>query len=94
MTGYFYILRCAENTLYCGSTKDLILRFEQHKQGFGANFTRKYEPICIAYYEVYPRIDLAFYREKQVQKWSRAKKEALIASKIIDLKELALKKFK
>ena len=79
--------------MYCGSTKYLERRFEDHKNGNGANFTKKYRPICIAYFEVFNRIDSAYFREKQVQNWSRAKKEALINARISDLEKLSLKKF-
>jgi len=41
------------------------------------------------YYEEFSRIDLAFYREKQVQGWSRKKKEALILGLTEELKRLA-----
>ena len=43
----------------------------------------------LIYYEEYPRIDLAFYREKQVQGWSRKKKQALIEGKSSELPELS-----
>ncbi len=76
--GYMYILLCANNTYYTGSTKYLDLRIKQHNNGEGANYTRKHSPVELIYYEEYPRIDHAFYREKQIQGWRRAKKEALI----------------
>lgn len=50
----------------------------EHLAGEGANYTIKRFPIKLVYYEEYNRIDQAFYREKQIQKWSRKKKEALI----------------
>jgi putative endonuclease len=46
------------------------------------------------YYEEYDRIDDAFYREKQVQGWSRRKKIALIEGKPELLTNLAKKVFK
>lgn len=73
-----YILECSNSKYYTGSTKELILRVEQHQRGEGANFTRKHLPVKLVYFEEYHRIDFAFYREKQVQGWSRKKKEALI----------------
>jgi putative endonuclease len=73
-----YILQCADGSYYTGSTKDLERRLAQHRNGEGANFTRKHLPVKLAYYEEYTRIDQAFYREKQVQGWGRAKKKALI----------------
>ena len=76
--GYMYILECSDSTYYTGSTKDLMRRLEQHQSGEGANYTAKRLPVKLLYYEVYDRIDNAFNREKQVQGWSRKKKEALI----------------
>ena len=76
--GYMYILECSNGAFYTGSTKNLMLRLEQHQNGEGANFTKKHLPVDLVYYEEFQRIDEAFYREKQVQGWSRKKKEALI----------------
>lgn len=78
MKGYMYILLCANGSYYTGSTIDLERRLAQHQNGEGANHTKKYLPVTLVYYEEYPRIETAFYREKQVQGWSRKKKEALI----------------
>lgn len=89
MKGYTYILLCANGKYYTGSTKDLERRLAQHQAGEGANFTRKYLPVELVYYEEYDRIDEAFYREKQIQGWSRKKKEALINKEYNKLHELA-----
>lgn len=87
--GYMYILRCADGTYYTGSTTDLELRLLQHQQGEGANYTRKKLPVELVYYEEYERIDEAFAREKQVQRWSQKKKEALMNSDIESVKKLS-----
>jgi len=73
-----YILECSDGSYYTGSTTNLELRLQQHQSGEGANHTKKRLPVTLVYYEKYSRIDEAFYREKQVQGWSRKKKEALI----------------
>ena len=78
MKGYMYILECVDGTYYTGSTIDLDRRLEQHQNGEGANYTHKRLPVKLVYFEEFGRIDDAFYREKQVQGWTRAKKEALI----------------
>src|SRR5436190_8543706 len=78
MKGYMYILLCANGQYYTGSTIDLEKRLAQHQNGEGANFTKKHLPVKLIYTEEFQRIDEAFYREKQVQGWSRRKKEALI----------------
>ena len=90
MTSFMYILRCADGSYYTGSTKNLERRLAQHRNGEGANFTRKHLPVELVYVEEYNRIDEAFYREKQVQGWSRAKKEALIDRQYGKLPELAV----
>jgi putative endonuclease len=87
--GYMYILECSNGSYYTGSTKYLAKRFMQHTRGEGANHTKKYLPVKLVYVEEYNRIDTAFYREKQVQGWSRKKKEALIAGMPGRLRELA-----
>jgi putative endonuclease len=89
MKGYMYILLCSDGSYYTGSTKNLELRLAQHQSGQGANHTRKRLPFKLVYYEVFNRIDEAFYREKQVQGWSRSKKEALIIGAYDRLPELS-----
>ena len=91
--GYMYILECSDGTYYTGSTKYLELRLEQHQSGEGANYTVKRLPVQLLYHEEYDRIDHAFYREKQVQGWSRKKKEALMRGETHLLSELAKKTF-
>lgn len=73
-----YILRCSDGSYYTGSTKYLETRLIQHQTGQGANFTKKRLPVELVYFEEHSRIDIAFHREKQIQGWSRRKKEALI----------------
>ena len=85
-----YILECADGSFYTGSTKDLDLRIKQHQAGEGANYTRKRLPVKLIYYEEFSRIDDAFYREKQVQGWSRKKKQALIDGNSSDLPGLSI----
>ncbi len=87
--GYTYILQCADGSYYTGSTKNIELRLAQHQAGEGAKYTKKKLPVKLVYFEEYQRIDEAFYREKQIQGWSRKKKEALINGKFEKLPELA-----
>lgn len=73
-----YILRSSDDTYYTGSTKHLQKRLIQHQNGEGANYTKKRLPVELVYCEAFPRVAQAFKREKQVQSWSRKKKEALM----------------
>ncbi|MBO4778772.1 MAG: GIY-YIG nuclease family protein [Bacteroidales bacterium] len=89
MKGYMYILLCNDGSYYTGSTNNLELRLQQHFAGEGANHTKKHPPVKLLYYEEFDKIDEAFYREKQVQGWSRKKKEALIHREYEKLPELS-----
>jgi putative endonuclease len=89
MVGYMYILQCRDGSYYVGSTKDLERRIWEHNAGIGAVYTAKRTPVVLKYYEEYLRIDDAFRREKQVQGWSKKKREALINGEHHLLPELA-----
>ncbi|MGO3182224.1 MAG: GIY-YIG nuclease family protein [Aequorivita sp.] len=81
MKGYVYVLKCFNDLYYTGSTNNLEKRLIEHKNGKGANFTKKHLPVKLIYFQEFDRIDDAFQREKQIQGWSRKKKEALIFGK-------------
>ena len=85
-----YILECADGSYYTGSTINLDLRLKQHSNGEGANHTKNKLPVKLVYWKIFQSIDLAFYREKQIQGWSRKKKEVLIAGFNEKLSELSL----
>jgi len=89
MKAFMYILLSNDGSYYTGSTTDLMLRLQQHFAGEGANHAKKHPPVRLLYYEEYSRIDDVFYREKQIQGWSRKKKEALIIGCDEELKKAA-----
>ena len=86
---HMYILECADGSYYTGSTKDLERRLWQHQNGLGARHTAKRLPVKLVYCEFYDRVSDAFYREKQVQGWSRKKKQALMGGDTNELHWLA-----
>jgi putative endonuclease len=86
---HMYILECVDGSYYTGSTTDLERRFEQHQCGEGARHTAKRLPVKLVYCEFFDRVADAFAREKQVQGWTRKKKEALIAGDTNLLHEFA-----
>ena len=90
---WMYILECCDGSYYVGSTKNLKIRMSQHQEGIGSSYTSKRLPVKLVYCEEYDRIDDAFYREKQVQGWRRAKREALINGDSQLLPALAKKVF-
>jgi putative endonuclease len=89
MKGWMYILRCSNGSYYTGSTNNLDFRLAQYQSGEGVNHTKKFAPVELVFFEEFSRIDYAFYREKQIQKWSRAKKEALISGRMEELVRLS-----
>ncbi|NKF32828.1 GIY-YIG nuclease family protein, partial [Pseudomonas sp. BGM005] len=75
-----YIVRCNDGSFYTGSTNgDLRSRVWEHNhdEHFAARFTRRRRPVVLVYAEQFSTVDAAFFREKQIQGWSRAKKIAL-----------------
>jgi putative endonuclease len=76
---YVYILLCSDGSYYTGVTNDLDRRFAEHVSGDDPNcYTFKRRPLVLKYYEYYRVIDDAILREKQIKRWSRAKKQALV----------------
>jgi putative endonuclease len=90
---WMYILECVDGSYYVGSTNDLERRILEHQEGRGARYTTKRLPVKLVYTEEYNFAAEAFEREKQVQNWSRAKREALINGNREALQLLAKKKF-
>ena len=84
-----YILRCANGHFYVGSTTNLGLRLQEHNSGEGGFYTKVHRPVKLVYTEEYDTIHEARLRERQLHKWSKAKKEALINGDIKKLKELS-----
>ena len=90
---WMYILRCSDGSYYVGSTKDLEYRVFEHQEGKGAKYTSQRLPVKLVYSEEYERVADAYAREKQVQNWSRAKREAVINGNQDILPKLAKKNF-
>ena len=88
---FMYILECSDRTLYVGSTWNLDRRLAQHQEGEGAAYTRNRLPVRLLYCEYYARIENAFLREKQVQRWGRAKRLALAHGRVERLNDLSHK---
>ena len=89
-----YILRCADGSYYVGSTRDIVTRLRQHQAGEGAAYTRRRLPVELVFVQSCESIVQAYWFEKKVQNWSRAKREALINGELHLLPELAKKRFK
>ena len=78
---YVYILRCADNTLYTGSTGDLENRINMHNEGIASKYTRSRLPVALKYYEKHNTKSDALRRECEIKKLSRTEKIKLIVTK-------------
>ena len=78
-TFWVYILASRiGGTLYIGVTNDLVRRVYEHRSDAVPGFTKKYQVHRLVYYESYQDVQVAIGREKQVKRWRREKKSALI----------------
>ncbi|EDP71861.1 predicted endonuclease containing a URI domain [Flavobacteriales bacterium ALC-1] len=91
---FVYILKCADNSYYTGITSNLSKRIKEHKIGvYKDSYTSSRRPIELVFFAEFTDINLAIQTEKQIKKWSRVKKEALINGEFEKLPNLAKKKF-
>ena len=90
---YVYILKCSDGTFYTGVTNNLNRRFKEHESALHENsYSARRLPLELVYYtEIYGPLT-AIKKEKQIKKWSQAKKLALIEGRYEDLPNLAKKK--
>jgi putative endonuclease len=78
---YVYILRCADDSLYTGITRDMERRVDEHNNSdrLGARYTRGRRPVRAVYHEIYADRSQAAKRECEVKALTRERKETLIA---------------
>ena len=78
MVYHVYILSSASGVLYTGVTNHLERRVMEHKQELCAGFTERYKVTRLVYFEGFGDVRDAITREKQIKRWRREKKLALI----------------
>ena len=84
-----YILASQRNgTLYVGVTGDVAKRVWEHRSGAVPGFTRQYAVHMLVYVEFHEAMPDAILREKQIKKWRRAWKLALIEEGNPDWRDL------
>ena len=74
-----YLLRCNDGSYYTGHTDDLEFRQAQHQAGALGGYTAKRRPVTLVWSDQFLTRDDAFWVERKLKGWSRAKKEALLA---------------
>jgi putative endonuclease len=87
---YVYILASGRHgTLYIGVTNSLPKRLDQHRNGEGSAFVKKYGVYRLVYVETYDRADEAIAREKQLKRWKRDWKIELIERENLEWRDLS-----
>lgn len=76
---YTYLLRCADDSLYCGWTNRLKERIQAHNAGKGAKYTKSRLPAKLVYYELHGTKEEAMRREFAIKQLTKKEKEALAA---------------
>ena len=75
---YTYLLRCADDTIYCGWTNNIEKRLKVHNSGKGAKYTRSRLPVALVYFEEHKSQAEAQRRECEIKKLPRKRKLELI----------------
>jgi predicted GIY-YIG superfamily endonuclease len=91
-TLFVYILRCSDGSLYVGHSANVSDRVLAHNAGRGAAWTACRTPVVLAFKEPCATEEDAVRRERQIKRWTHAKKEALIDGNLARLKELSKSK--
>lgn len=86
---FVYILKCGDNSYYVGHTSNLETRILDHIEGRAGQYTLGRLPVVLVFSKKFETRDEAFQFERQIQGWSRKKKEALIENNLEKLKELS-----
>jgi len=89
MNAWLYILRLKSGQLYIGSTTDIGKRYQDHQNGNACRTTKLDPAVKVVYSESLPTFSDARKREAQIKRWSRAKKEALVAGDLEKLQTLS-----
>lgn len=77
---YVYLLRCADNTFYCGITNDLDRRLAQHNAGTASKYTRARTPVAVETFTTVGSKSEALKLEIQVKKQPRSNKRFYLES--------------
>ena len=86
---YLYILLCADDSYYIGCAKNLNVRLKEHSLGRASHYTAARRPVRLVFFEEHHSLGAANIRERQLKRWSRGKKAALIEGDKERLKNLS-----
>lgn len=78
---YCYMFRCADGSLYTGSTENIEKRERLHNTGKGSTYVRSRGGGVVIYFEVFSTRSAALRREAAVKRMTKTAKEQLILEK-------------
>ena len=79
MAYYLYMLRCENGSIYTGTAKDYLKRYEEHLNGKGAKYTKAHKVIKIERVFLCVSRSVACSLENEIKKYTKKKKEAVIS---------------
>lgn len=81
MSHFVYLLKCKDNSYYCGYTNNLEKRIKTHNEGKGSKYTRGRLPVNLIYVEEHLSKSNALKKEYKIKQLSKKEKEELIKTK-------------
>ena len=82
---YVYVLLCVDGSYYTGYTNDVVSRFQKHRKGLGARYTRIRKPERIVYVEEFSTRAAAVRREREIKLLSHRQKNRLVSNSPVEL---------
>ena len=91
MALYLYILKCSDDSYYTGITNNMDKRLNEHQIGINKNcYTYNKRPVQLVFSELFQDNMYGIEWEKKIKRWTRRKKEALIAGNYNDLHQFSV----
>jgi putative endonuclease len=78
VAAWVYLLECADGSYYTGCTTNIEQRYGEHQAGIKCAYTSTRRPVRMVWADEFQSVLDAIDSERQIKRWSRAKKEALI----------------
>lgn len=75
---YIYVILTESDTLYCGYTDDVEKRFEKHKNGLGAKYTKSHKPVKVVFKQQFETKSDAMKAEYKFKNLTKEKKMSVI----------------
>ena len=88
MSFYLYMLRCEDGSIYTGTAKDYLKRYEDHLSGKGAKYTKSHKVKKIERVFLCDNRSIACILESEIKKLTKNKKEDIIIEPDAYIKKL------